>query len=282
MAQSKFKRFMIPGAMVIGGVTAGSMLAPVALAAADDETENIENTENTENNDAVDQPTEADSSAEDEAVSERRGHRGHGRHLGRQIATGIVTETLGMTAEELRAAFEEGKSLADIAAEQGVPVEDVKAALTAEASEHIDRAVADERIDADRAAELNEGLSERIDELVNRTPGEGEGRHKGPGGNKGDRAEALAEFLGLTTEDLRAGFDDGQTLAQVAEAQGVSEDDLVAFLLGQVEERLDEAVENGRIDADDAEEKMAEAPERLEERINAEPGERRSRSGRRP
>jgi len=270
MAITDFKRYLVPGALVIGGVTAGSMLAPVAFAAADEDgaDDNAETTEPTSDSDGSE------------------GHHGRRAHRAHRVAAEVVTETLGLTNEELRDAFEDGKSLAGIAADQGVPVEDLKAAMMAEAQERLDQAVADERIDAERAAEIEEKLSEHIEEAIHRTPGEGI-RHRHPHrhfhshwhfhprGDRGAQAEALAEFLGITTDDLKAGFEDGQTLAEVAEAQGVGEDDLVAFLLEAVEERLDTALENGRIEADDVDNVLAEAESRIEENINAEPGERR-------
>lgn len=265
MASSDLKRFVIPGALVVGGITAGSMLAPVAFASAEEDT-----TDTSESTDSTDTTDQTDDSSDD--GSSDRFRRGH-RHLDHHPVAEELTETLDMTVEELRAAFAEGKSLADVAAEQGVPVAELEAALLEAATERIDEAVAADRIDADRAAELKEGLADRIREMVNREPGDGFGRGRGRlfgGGGGGE----VAEFLGLTTDELRAAFVDGQTLAEVAEAQGISEDELVAFLLEQLEERLDQAVENGRLDADDVDEKLADAAERIEEHINAEPGDR--------
>ena len=284
MASSDLKRFMIPGALVVGGVTVGSMLAPVAFAAATDETESPSEETDTETTESLDSEADADGDADDDG--EARARKGRRGHFARHLAGDVLTETLDMTAEELRAALADGQSLADVAGEQGVAIEDLKAALVEAATERIDEAVAEDRIDADRAAELTEGLSDHVDELLNRTPGEmfdGEGRGRGHshyhrhGRNGG--AE-LAEFLGLTTDELRSGFADGQSLADIAEAQGIDEDDLVAFLMGQLEERLDQAVENGRLDADDVEEKLADAEVRIEEHINAEPGERPGRGHR--
>jgi hypothetical protein len=63
---------------------------------------------------------------------------------------------------------------------------------------------------------------------------------------------------------------EGQSLADVAAAQGVSEDELKVFLLGQVEERLAEAVENGGISQEQADEMLAAAPERIEQMISGE------------
>ncbi|MDH3301552.1 MAG: hypothetical protein OES24_13695 [Acidimicrobiia bacterium] len=274
MASSDLKRFMIPGALVIGGITAGSMLAPVAFAAADDDTTGT--TDTTESAETADQTS--DSPETDGADRDRPGRGRHG-HLVHHPGAEVLTETLDMTADELRAAFAKGKSLADIAADQGVAVEDLEAALIAAATERIDQAVADDRIGADRAVELKEELGERIGEMITRTPGDrpgdGPGRHhrhgRGPGGPGGGE---VAEFLGMTADELRAALAEGQTLAEVADARGVSEDELVAFLVGQLEERLDQAVASGRLDADEVDDKLAEATEHIEEHINAEPGER--------
>lgn len=280
-SSSDLKRFMIPGALVVGGLTAGSMLAPVGFAAADDDT-----TDTTASADTADQTSDSsDVDSTDSATTTDDGRPGRGRH-GHLDHPGVevLTETLGMTPEELRAAFAEGKSLADIATDQGVAVDELETALTEAATDRIDQALADDRIDADRAAELKDELADRIGEMMNRTPGdrlgkegdrEGPDGHHGEGrGRRGSGGGEVAEFLGLTTDELRAALTEGQTLAEVAEAQGVSEADLVAFLLDQFEERLDQAVENGRLDADEADEKLADAADRIEEQINAEPGDR--------
>ncbi|MDH4279498.1 MAG: hypothetical protein OEZ14_02495 [Acidimicrobiia bacterium] len=280
MASSDLKRFMIPGALVIGGLTAGSMLAPVALAAADDDP-----TDTTESADTGDQTSDpSDSTESTDTTDDGRPGRGRHGHLDHHPGAEVLVETLGMTPEELRAAFAEGKSLADVAADQGVAVDELEAALIDAATERIDQALADDRIDADRAAELKDELADRIGEMMTRTRGDRMGREGGGEGPGGDHGEGrgprgfgggeVAELLGLTTDELRAALAEGQTLAEVAEAQGVSGDDLVAFLLDQLEERLDQAVENGRLDADEADEKLAEAAEHIEEHINADPGER--------
>lgn len=63
----------------------------------------------------------------------------------------------------------------------------------------------------------------------------------------------LAEFLGMTPEELRDALrEDGATLAKVAEANGATRDELKAFLLGGVRERLDEAVAEGDITQEQA------------------------------
>ena len=120
------------------------------------------------------------------------GHGHHGHHGqgfgGPRAALEPAAEVLGMTAEELREALP-GTSLAAIAAEQGVAVADVEAAIVTAGQERLDQAVENGRIDADRAAELSDRIAERASDLVDRTvPEDGFERHGkrgfrgGPGG----------------------------------------------------------------------------------------------------
>ncbi|GAA3812504.1 hypothetical protein [Cellulomonas soli] len=48
--------------------------------------------------------------------------------------------------------------------------------------------------------------------------------------------ETAAETLGLSTDEVMSALDQGQTLADLAEAQGVSKDDLVAALVADAPE----------------------------------------------
>jgi 3-hydroxyacyl-CoA dehydrogenase len=85
--------------------------------------------------------------------------------------------------------------------------------------------------------------------------------HRGPG--KG-LAEA-AEFLGLEVEDLAQQLRDGATLAEIA---GDQTDELIALMVDAVEEKLAEAVANERLTQEEADEKLAEAEERITTFVN--------------
>ena len=60
--------------------------------------------------------------------------------------------------------------------------------------------------------------------------------------------DALLDFLGITAEELRAARAEEQSLAQIAEANGVSRDALIAFLVGQTKDQLAAKVEEGKLD----------------------------------
>jgi predicted DNA-binding protein (UPF0251 family) len=101
-------------------------------------------------------------------------------HLGHVGDLDAVSTYLGLTAEDLRAALADGKSLAEIAREEGKSVDGLVRALVTEAEERIDAAVADGRLTEAQAGELKEDLEDRITELVNREPGTRMG-FRGPG-----------------------------------------------------------------------------------------------------
>lgn len=100
----------------------------------------------------------------------------------------------------------------------------------------------------------------------------------GPRGHRGPGFGEIADFLGMDAESFRAALQEYDTLADLAAANGSSADELVSFLVTQAEERIAQAVENGRIDQADADEKLAEIEEKVTEKVNSqipEPGDRR-------
>ncbi len=97
----------------------------------------------------------------------RGGHRGGHGMFGRGVASEALTDLLGIDAEELRTQLRAGATLAEIAAEQGVPVDAVVDELVAEVTERVDNAVANGRIDQAEAEEKLAEAEERITDMVN-------------------------------------------------------------------------------------------------------------------
>ncbi len=255
MTTSKMVRYAIPAALVAGGVTFGTMFSPIGLAAA-------ESTDEGDNSGEAN-VEERSKDGSDDRKSHRWGRRG--------ARIDAVTESLGLTAEQVGEGLDAGKSLADLALEQDVPVEDLQADLVAAANLRLDEAVAEGTLDAERADEIREGLDEKVDEWINRTPGDGEGRGKGQKGKGRSGAgllkggsEEVSELLGLDTEEIRVALSEGNSLADIAEQQDVPVEDLAAVLAANAIERIDSAVEEEKI----TEEQATEAKEGLDERID--------------
>jgi hypothetical protein len=156
---------------------------------------------------------------------------------------------LGLTVQQVRDALGGGASLANLAGQQGKSVAGLEQAIVADAKTHLDAAVAAGNLTAAKEQELLSRLQSHVDELVNRTglPARGPGR----AGGRGDLLAGAATYLGLTQDEIRAKLAAGSSLADLAKAQGKTEDGLVAAILSGAKTRLDGAVQAGRLTAAD-------------------------------
>jgi uncharacterized protein YidB (DUF937 family) len=207
-------------------------------------------------------------------------------------AAAAVVSTAVIGAGVVMAQSEEngtGIAFLDRVAEKlGVDRETLDTAIEDARSEEIEEAVAN----GDLTQEQADRLKERLDDLPPDAPFIGPGfefRHGFAGGGEfgfafkfgfngmgaGFDSESLAAFLGIDEdqlgEELRA---DGATLATVAEAHGKSRDELKAFIIGEFEAKLDEAVANGEATQEHADEMLADFNERVDEIIDNEFPER--------
>jgi hypothetical protein len=178
MDKTRLGRIGSVAAGVAGGAVVGALLfAPLSSLAQDEGGEYRE----------PDAATQEDGTRGDRPFMDGRGPGGHGMMLGRGLDT--AADVLGVTDAELRSALEEGMSIADVAEDQGVDVQEVVDALVAAATERLDQAVEDGRLEEDRAEEIKAALPQRVAAMVEREglPGRG-GRGPegvGPGGGMG-------------------------------------------------------------------------------------------------
>lgn len=95
---------------------------------------------------------------------------------------------------------------------------------------------------------------------------------RGPGGHErrgtGLGSGVVADALGMEEDALREALRDGQTLAEVAEAQGVDVQVVIDAAVAELSTRLDEKVAEGDLTQEEADERLAEATERITERID--------------
>lgn len=93
----------------------------------------------------------------------------------------------------------------------------------------------------------------------------------GGGGGHGMRGAGLstvAEILGLTEDEVRTAIEGGQTLAELADANGSSADELIDALVADLQTHLDEEVTEGDLTQDEADAKLADATDRITEFVN--------------
>lgn len=93
-------------------------------------------------------------------------------------------------------------------------------------------------------------------------------------GHRGPNPGAIAEFLGMELDAFREALQEYDTLADLAAANGSNGAALIDFLVGQVQERLDQGVADDKIEQSEADAKLAEATEKITEMVNGEIPER--------
>jgi uncharacterized protein YidB (DUF937 family) len=98
-----------------------------------------------------------------------------------------AAKALNLSADDLRSKLKDGKTLAQVAKDQGVDVQKVIDAMVADATAHIDQEVKDGKLTADQANQRKSGLKDRITKLVNDGPPKDRGAGAprdggGPGG----------------------------------------------------------------------------------------------------
>ena len=95
-------------------------------------------------------------------------------------------------------------------------------------------------------------------------------RPHGPMGRGLEGLREAADFLGLTPEELTEAVRDGQTLAEIAVAQGSTAAALIDHLTGLAEEHLADLVADGRITEEQKAEMLEHMTERITDMVNGE------------
>lgn len=173
--------------------------------------------------------------------------------------TGILADDADATAycDTWRRAF---------ADELGVAVDDLTPAGKAAAIATIDAAVAN--------GDLPEDIAARMKERIQAADGDGcrlfgagvmaWGRHAVRADFRLDWVSAAAEALGMEPSELVSALHDGDSLQDVAEAQGVDYGDVSQAILDAAKADLDALVEAGRITQERADLRLANLADRLE------------------
>lgn len=100
----------------------------------------------------------------------------HGAHGPFGAGLDAAATYLGLTHVQLRRQLESGKSLAQVAAARSKSVAGLKSAIEAAVKKDLDRAVADKRLTQAQEDQILTGLRSRLDDIVNRKPGDRPGR----------------------------------------------------------------------------------------------------------
>ena len=171
-------------------------------------------------------------------------------HAGPGMQLSVAAKAIGITDDELRTALENGQSIAQVAEANGVEVQTVIDAMVAAGTKRLEAAI--------------DSLPDRVAEAVQHEglPDWGPGGHGR--GHFGAGLDAAAKAIGIDSEELRSAIQDGSTIAEVADANGVDVQTVIDALVKEAETHLDEAVANGRLTEDQAAAIKANLPDRID------------------
>ena len=176
-----------------------------------------------------------------------------------------VTEATGLSAEEIRPMLRDGVTLADVITANGGDVQTVIADAIADATLRINEAVTNERLTQEQADELIANLQTLFTNSINGTLREHLAETRGGVGV----LELAAEQTGLAPREITEQLRGGTTLAELLTANGVDVNGFIDEVIVQTDARLAQAVENGRITQERADEMLANLREQLTQRLNS-------------
>jgi polyhydroxyalkanoate synthesis regulator phasin len=197
-----------------------------------------------------------------------------------KIAAGVVAlmavsgAGAAVAATQLRSPEEESRAVVnDAARELGVTPERLTNALKTAMKNRIDQAVEDGRLTQEEGNRLKRAVDEQDVPML------GPGFHRGPFGPgfQGKRhfgphhfahLGVAAEFLGMTEAALREALSEGKTLAQVARDRNKPVDGLIDALVAQKRERINDAVDDGRMTRAQANELLEDLRSRVTDMVN--------------
>jgi transposase-like protein len=196
------------------------------------------------------------------AAGPGQGGRGHGaiRAAGQTAAS-----TIGVSPAELRNQIKSGKTVAQVATDHGVDPNTVVNAIVTDLSQKIDQRAAAGTIDANRAAQAKQKLPDVASRFVNETKPRREYRVLK------DAAQAAAKEIGVSTSDLKDAHKNGKSIAQVAKDHGKSVDDVVNAIVKAASADVDQAVKDGKLDSQKADQIKQNLPDRAKQLVNREP-----------
>lgn len=196
--------------------------------------------------------------------------RGRGPRGGGLGSPEVLADVLGVDAATLQSEFAAGKSVADIAAAQGVDIATVVDALIADLETHLSEHVADGSLTQDEAdsrlADAETMITDRLDDVPQAFGGHG--MRGAPGKPISD---AVLELLGIDAATLREAFSAGKSIADVAAEQGVDLNTVIDTMVAEVETHLSEHVANGSLTQEEADARLADAETMVTERVNTVP-----------
>lgn len=178
-------------------------------------------------------------------------------HMGKQALDQSVLDLLKLDEAAVKAKLKEGKTLAEIATEQGVTRDALKQALTDANNKRLD--------------EMKTAFADRLDSMIDAEGNAFPDREGGFGRMKGYIARdfaAAASVLGLTEDELKTELASGKSLADVAKEKNVDAQKLIVAQKEAITNAINQAVKDGKLTQAQADKQLANAADLAEKIVN--------------
>ena len=184
-----------------------------------------------------------------------------------------IEAEIGLAPREiLQQAITEDLNFAEVITANEGDVEAVIATVITQVEDRLAEAIANDRITPEQAEERLEQIESGITDLLNNRPPEHRGdRRPGQRFNLDGALRDALEDAGITREEVRTARENGQTIPELLVENGVDLAQLEADLTAQLEDRLSQAVEDGKMSPERAEDLLARFTERLSEFLSDTP-----------
>ncbi len=178
-----------------------------------------------------------------------------------------VVEATGLEQRDIIEQVRQGEAtLAEVVEANGGSVDAVIADAIAFSTEQINNLVAEDKLNQEQADEIIASLETFYTDVVN-----GELRLR-PNLPQAIASRAvvrmIADQTGLEVQDILNQLKDGTTIADILTANGVDVNAFIDSAVSEAQTRIDDAVANGRMTQERADEMVAKLREQLTERIN--------------
>lgn len=191
----------------------------------------------------------------------QNGQQGYGQSPLALFATDDLAELLDLTTEELAEALMDGSTLADIAEDQDVDVDDVIDLITSTITDALDEQLDNGTIDEDQYDTALDEIDEFVSALVDGTLNdEDEDEDEDTDGTDylSDFTEKtfytnedLADLYGITTTQLKHKINSGYTYEELADQYDVDVDDVVSVITDVITDNLDDQLDDEDITDDE-------------------------------
>jgi ribosomal protein S20 len=187
-----------------------------------------------------------------------------GRAREGRVAVQTAASTIGVQPRDLRSQIKAGTTVAQVATQHGVDPTTVVNAIVTAGTQEIDQAVAQGKIDQTKGDQAKQKLPDFANRFVNQP-------HQQNGyGFRKDAVQAAAKSIGISTDDLKQAVKGGKSIAQVAKDHDKAPDDVVNAIVNAVKSDIDQAVKDGTLDAQRADQIKSKLPDRVTKLVNHE------------